>query len=307
MRDLLNRHPGIGIPEVETEFLPYLAANIHRFGDLRSRSSFKDFYRHITRFPYFIYRHDSGGMIGEDEWYENCERFDAAGLFEGLIRAETGITRSCDRLWGDKSPSYLNHLELITSLFPTARIIHIVRDARDYCVSMKRAWNKAPFRAAERWEHGVLAARKFADRVGPRVCLEIRYEDMTEQPETTLREVCSFLGIKFIDDMIRLERPVENIGNTRGRNTIVAGNQGHWKHLMEPREIARIEGLAWHGMNAFGYARTRDIQPAKLSHSERLILQVKDASELIRFEAKKRGFIGAIKFRLGYFVVTRFV
>src|SRR5262249_43300645 len=39
-------------------------------------------------------------------------------------------------IWGDKTPSYACHLEILNNMFPTSRFIHIIRDGRDVALSI---------------------------------------------------------------------------------------------------------------------------------------------------------------------------
>ena len=50
---------------------------------------------------------------------------DAAGLFEGFVRYETGSGVHTNYIWGDKSPSYTRHVATLLEQFPQARVVHI--------------------------------------------------------------------------------------------------------------------------------------------------------------------------------------
>ena len=63
LRALLINHPNIGIPSIETEFLPYWVKNWNKFGDLSQWSIFKKFYQTVISFPYFIYMRENGKLI----------------------------------------------------------------------------------------------------------------------------------------------------------------------------------------------------------------------------------------------------
>ena len=80
------------------------------------------------------------------------------GVFEALIRHDSDARP--DGVWGDKSPNYRAHLPLLRQLWPEARFIHIIRDARDVCLSSHKAWKKAVLRNAQRWTDEVRACRR---------------------------------------------------------------------------------------------------------------------------------------------------
>ncbi len=306
LRDLLNRHPDIHILALETELLPFLIAHAQRFGDLSGRDGFHKFYRKMVGFPYFIYRRDENSLISEDAWREACPSFDVAGVFEGLVRAETRAAPGSSVIWGEKSPSYIHHLERIKGTYPAARFVHIVRDVRDQCLSAHKAWGKDMMRAAERWAAGVLAARAAGRTMGGDY-LEVRYEDLLKQPEATVRRICGFIGVDFLDDMTRLVKPSENLGAAVGESRIVSTNTGKFLTSMDSRTRCRVEELAFEAMRAFGYAFTEARGPARLRAWERRGRQLLDGFSLLRFEARQRGVWGAVRFRAGHYLITRSV
>jgi hypothetical protein len=112
------------------------------------------------------------------------------------------------RIVGDKTPDNVRHFPLLATMFPQAKFIHIVRDARDCAVS---AWfhnqrvNPEPFRThfpsfhkftgafAKAWVLNVGLGAKFAAE-RPERCLTIRYEDLSRDPIAIFTQVCGFLG-----------------------------------------------------------------------------------------------------------------
>jgi hypothetical protein len=150
LRDLLNNHPAIGIPAAETEFLPDWAQRWPEFGDLSDRATFQAFAERQAGSPYFVYlREEQGHQLNIDAWYAACLGFGTAAVFEALIRTDAASPRGGGRIWGDKSPGYVQHIALLNRLWPACRVIHIVRDVRDYALSIDQAWGKDRLRAAQ--------------------------------------------------------------------------------------------------------------------------------------------------------------
>ncbi len=225
LRDLLNQHPRVAIPRVETEFLPDWHRRWASFGDLSDRERFLSFYEEATTSPYFTYmREDEGGHANAQEWFDACRGYGTAQVFEALLRLDTGTLGRDEVIWGDKSPGYIRHLPLLEQLFSGARFIHIVRDVRDYVLSMQKAWGKHPLRATQRWVDGVSRAHATGGLLGSSRYLELRYEDLLSEPEAILRRVCDFLGVAFQPTMMELDRSTENLGDTRGATAIQRGN-----------------------------------------------------------------------------------
>jgi hypothetical protein len=308
LRNLLNRHSRIAIPDVETEFLPWMAQHVGDFGDLKRQEHFDRFYERVTKAPFFIYRKDEGRCPSARRWQEACRAYDAAGLFEALVRIDVGAAPESSIIWGDKSPSYIRHIPLLASLYPDARFIHIVRDARDYCLSINKAWGKNMLRAAQRWADDIDAANQ-ALRSSSNPHLLVRYEDLLAEPEEVLGRICVFLDIDFEPEMLSLDRPSENIGDTKGQTRIVTDNLGKFKRNMTKRTLRRIEEIAGEVLKSHGYALVMpDLQQRRLNSYEMRLAQVRDGWNLIQSARKERGgYWKALSFHLRYFKTTRMI
>lgn len=305
LRELLNRHPQVAIPDVETEFLPWLVRRVRRLGDLADPSRFSVLYRQLSQQSFFVYRRESGRTISAEDWYRACMRFDAAGLFEALIRLDVGATPESTRIWGDKSPSYIDDLTLIGALYPQARVLHIVRDVRDYCSSLNRAWGKDMRRAAKRWALGVANARRDGVALGGRYS-EVRYEDLLRNPQETLMRVCKFLDLDFSPEMLLLTRSTENLGEARGAQHVVVDNHGKFMTRIDAATLADVEQIAANSMREFGYEPVLPAQPPSWWMPIRLrIAQLHDGLQLIRHRSQGRGVFEALVFHIRYFVMTR--
>ena len=301
---LLERHPRLGVTGLETEFLPWLARRIGRFGDLRRRERFDAFHTEMLRHSYFRYQAERGRLIDAARWHAACADFSAAGVFEALVRTDAGVPRGSGRIWGDKSPSYIDDLPLLKELYPAAKVLHIVRDVRDYCLSTHKAWGKDMLRAAQRWADDVRKARRDGAGLGADY-LELRYEDLLAHTEVELRRVCAFLGIEFEPAMLTLAKPSENLGDARGAAWVVAGNSGKW-HAMAPETLARVEELAGPMLLECGYALTLPSRaPRRLSGLEMRLAQLRDALHLVRADRNGWGWWRTALFHLRYFVTTR--
>ncbi|MBO86496.1 MAG: hypothetical protein CL927_14165 [Deltaproteobacteria bacterium] len=295
LRDLLNRHPLVGIPEAETELLPDWAMRWPSFGDLEQPRCWAAFVEHARQSAYFVYLEEERGIaIDPAGWRLACPDFSLAGVFEGLCRLHGGAPLS--GVWGDKSPGYLHHLPLIFTLFPRARVIHIVRDPRDQVQSAFKAWHKDRLRSAARWSEGIIAARDALKDTG-RSSMVVRYEDLVASPAVVLKKICTLLEITFDPAMLQLGRPSENLGDTKGQTTVVAGNVEKWRQTMEPELQKRVQALCAEGLRAHGYPCTHEGPQHTLARTERQLRQVMDGINMIRFDLGARGVFGSIRFR----------
>ena len=304
LRGVLNSHSNIGIPLNETEFLPYLERHWAQFGDLKQRERFWAFYRWTLSTLYMQNRQrEYGAQIDHVVWYLACAGdFSLANVFEQLIRHDARVAN--DGIWGDKSPSYVRHLPVLKRLYPDAKFVHIIRDVRDYVLSMEKAFAKDRRRAAQRWVTSIRQAQKEASGFSDDV-LMVRYEELLSSPSEVLKRVCAFLNVAYEEAMLTLQQATENLGDAQGKKYIVSGNQGKYLTKMNEEERAEIEAIAGELLVSLGYPCDYSGSSVRLSNTEMRRLQFKDAVNLIRIDSQRNGWHHTIRSRVGNFIKLR--
>ncbi|WP_018262318.1 tetratricopeptide repeat-containing sulfotransferase family protein [Methylobacterium sp. WSM2598] len=124
---------------------------------------------------------------------------------------QLGAVREGARFFTNKMPLNEVHLGLIALLFPRAPLLHLVRHPLDIMVSaMSNLFTHGAFCGAElesAARHLVLSADLVAHYRAEMDLhyLPVRYEDMVDDQEGTLRRVLDFVGVPFEADMLRQE------------------------------------------------------------------------------------------------------
>ncbi len=106
--------------------------------------------------------------------------------------------------WGDKTPAYIEIVPLLAAMFAEAKFIHLIRDGRDVAKSFQRQGWHGP------WMHGYTREWLRAAELDLKLSktpldermLRVRYEDLVQHPETTLRRICAFIEERFEDQML---------------------------------------------------------------------------------------------------------
>lgn len=147
---------------------------------------------------------------------------------------------------GDKDPRLLEFLPLVSRLFPSCKVVNIIRDPRDVLLSKKKAeWSMK----GHPWKH------IFANRVQLRLCRrygallfgsnyhEIIYEDLISDPEATLSQLCKELGLPFEKAMLDFGEAAKNLVSTQEINwkketlgPLLKANKQKWRKELAPRE-----------------------------------------------------------------------
>jgi hypothetical protein len=133
--------------------------------------------------------------------------------------------------WVDKTPKNVTRLPFIFRTFPNARFIHMIRDGRDVACSLfARKKRLSMDDSIKRWVADIEASRKYWS--DPRY-LEIRYENLVLETQSTLEKVLNFIDEPWDQSMLRyheIPRDVSKLsGNPKTREPVYMGSIGRWK------------------------------------------------------------------------------
>jgi hypothetical protein len=177
---------------------------------------------------------------------------------------ETYAERQGKTRWGDKTPLYMQQLPLLEGLFPDAIWVHLVRDGRDAALSFLelpegfsgKTWAQPRTVAqfAARWRTEILAARKLGQKAGERY-LELRYEDLVEEPEQWLRRICEHASLAWEPGMLDHTRPSDTAHMPEHRNLAQPPTPGlrDWRSQMSREDVLAFEAIAGDLLADLGY------------------------------------------------------
>ncbi len=171
--------------------------------------------------------------------------------------------------FGEKTPLYMQHLDVLERAFPDAAYVHIVRDGRDAALSMLAMKRRPRFNLARprglgdfacAWRTEVLAARRFG---GSHRYLELRYEDLVAEPEARLREVCEFLELEYEPAMLEYHRRDDPVDADHPRLAQPPVRDVRaWRQEMRPQDAELFEAIAGDLLAELGYERAHP-QPGR--------------------------------------------
>jgi len=272
LRLILDAHPRIVIPP-EGHLISLLRRAEKKFGDLKVDANMAAL---VDR------------LLGKErmvEWALDDERVrrdcmagerTPGGVLSAFMRQWT--ERAGKPRWGEKTPGTYRFLPEVSRWFPDGQVLHIIRDGRDVAVScltppFADAYDKGNvYEVAARWRDALRRGRRAAAFMGPARYREIRYEELTADPERVVRGVCEFLHEDFTPEMLRYhERREGKVARGEAsfhkRLTGQVDNQQveRWRRDATEEFVLGFEGLAGaelvrYGYRLSGYAPTAELR-----------------------------------------------
>jgi hypothetical protein len=155
-------------------------------------------------------------------------------------------------------------------IFPQARFIHILRDARDCAKSAVAAcFAGNVFYGLEPWIDSEESWDRLRPRLTPDQFIEVRYEELVAEPERVLTGICKFLGIPYEPQMLDLSSTTYEPPSPRFAN--------QWRRGMSTRDIALVEARVGSMMAARGYELVSK-GPRKVSTWTRWMLSLQNTA-----------------------------
>lgn len=268
LRFMLDSHPLMAIPP-ETGFLAALA------GDCATDEV--GLFRIVTAYPPEAPAWEDFGLDAE-EYRRRLQRIRPFSVSEG-VRLFYRLYAEMQQKprYGEKTPTYCDHIPAIGRLLPEATFIHIIRDGRDVALSLRERWfspGQDMTTLAAYWQRLVRNARESGSAT--RRYLELRYEDLVTEPQPALRMICDRVDLDFHPAMLRYwERTPERLKEHRTRRrldgSLVVSHEGRleqqrltmhppepgqlrrWQREMTPEELSEFVRVAGSTLADMGY------------------------------------------------------
>lgn len=260
LRVHLDRHPAIGLCD-ETYFFYYVARRRRAFGDLSSPAN-----RRVLTDAYLATRRirDLGLDLAELSARLDRDGTDYPAFFATILK--TYAEAHGKARWGEKTPHHAREIETLCAWYPSCRIVHLVRDPRDVVASLLRMpWGSpSVVQNARLWRELTQPAGS-ASRGRPNH-LSLRYEDLVEDPEATLRYLCEFLGEPFSPEMLVTdpEARAREPWFQRALGEVTRDRRGAWLRELSAEQARLVEWIAGPTMREHGYERTHGPPPRSL-------------------------------------------
>ena len=242
-------------------YLPVYKMLIPRFGDLDNPQNRKRLVNTWLRSKGFR-RSGLDAQQLTDKLLAECRN---GGDFIRVVMDEIARNQGVVR-WAVYDPDNLLHMQRIKADIPEALFIHVIRDGRDIALSLSKMQGFTPFpwnrksrglrETALYWEWMVRKGRQYGTLIGNDY-IEVRYEELTTQPESVLSRLGNFLDHDLDYERIqrtKLGRLSESNSSFRQEAAEKQSNPvNRWRERLSPREVAGLEAMVGDCLTEFGY------------------------------------------------------
>ncbi|MFG6101599.1 sulfotransferase [Leptothoe sp. EHU-05/26/07-4] len=237
-----------------------------------------DIWRGILREHQILNRPDSHGLHGLVDYGDlrsliKAIRSQVPETNRGLVQAEELIAAMFDRFFEqhgkpgqvvlEKTPMHIRYGEQILWRFPEARIIEVVRDGRDVCVSYnalakQQRWAQIGTAGAIRqWKQCVEWGELIRERpsLSNRVHT-VRYEALKADPDRCLQQIFQFANLAWHEQQVKAIVKAADISRVQQKGDgqyVRSGLVGDWKEKLSEAEIAMCDQIAGEQLVRLGY------------------------------------------------------
>lgn len=165
--------------------------------------------------------------------------------------------------WGNIDIATIDEMHTVNRWFPRARFVQIVRDPRDVVLSnLSIPYNVGnALDIARAWRARVGTNLRMGAMLPDHRYAVLRYEDLLQAPEASLRRVCGRIGVAFDPAMLDFQDQARRqIPDSRAwlwpklQGPLAAQNAGRWRREMGAHTCALVERETAGLMAELGYA-----------------------------------------------------
>jgi len=183
-------------------------------------------------------------------------------IVEDLMGFFRDQTKPNARYSGNKKGCYCKDADLVKRVFPEAKFIFMLRDARGAVSSMLETQPEHDITSASlMWMMKARRIRQLSTEL-PKDTFICRYESLVRDPEQMCRDICSFLSLDYAPEMLanyRTNDAIRHQTDTTHHETydaITTAMVDEWKTHLTQDQIQIVEGLVGEELEENGYERS---------------------------------------------------
>ncbi|AOX00155.1 sulfotransferase [Moorena producens PAL-8-15-08-1] len=294
LRLMLNQIGDLAAPH-SPHILQRMMPLLPTYGDLSQTDSFTLLVNDVCRLVELNPVPWEGVHLDTKEVISLCRERSLVAIFASVydIMAQTWGAQQ----WCCKSLANVYYLPEITAYLENPKFIYLYRDGRDVAVSFKKAvvGEKHFYHIAQEWAKAQRLALQMRSRLSPQRFFSISYETLISSPETTLQDLCNFLGVQYTPEMLDFHQSQE-ASNAATSSSLWSNvtqpviKQNTKKFLQEAtdEEILIFELVAGDVLDALGYERVGILKGKEIKFSSTAIAKFNGINQSLKAEARQK-------------------
>ncbi len=176
-----------------------------------------------------------------------------------LFVAERFAQRVGIKAVADNSKDCASMIDLYRATEGRLKILWLTRDVRAIAASKARLWSRDMVDSARLWRRINVRIRRALSCFERDSWLQIKYEDLCQDTQSTCRRICDFLGYDHTDEMCALKAVIHHtIGGDsvrlRGVRKVIPALD-KWRKVIDPDQEERIWNVAGAFAESVGYTK----------------------------------------------------
>ncbi len=171
------------------------------------------------------------------------------------------LTRAGKARFGDKTPRYISIVPELSVLYSGAKFINLIRDGHEVAISTVNAGFQTRWYHGESypWTRAIRASQSYRNSPYASQILDVRYENLIQNPEDVVRKICSFLGEEFEPAMLRPQDRVDAVPerergiHSRLSKPVSDDETRNWRTILSPLECFLMEFCLYPDLDRMDY------------------------------------------------------
>lgn len=198
-------------------------------------------------------------------------------LIEYIVK-QYAIKKGKDKthIWVDHTPSNIKNAENLLKIFPESKFLHIIRDGRAVSASiMPLDWGtNTIYKSALSWKKRIIDYLRIEEKLGNHYIKRIKFEELVENTEKTLKDICNFINIDYEEKMLE-GSGFQTPAYTKKQHSLVGKKPdvseiSSWKKLLTQRQVEIFESIAYDLLLYLGYEPVYGKNARKITFIEKV-------------------------------------
>ena len=177
------------------------------------------------------------------------------------------------RNWCCKSMANVHFADELEEAKLNLKYVYLYRDGRDVAASFKKAivGEKHSYHLAKQWKKDQEACLRLEAKLSPSRFYKLAYETLISNPESTVKSLCEFLGIRYTQAMLsfyesRTSKLTAEAGEmwSNLKKPIMPHNTGKYRQEFKENDLEIFEAVAGEVLLKLGYSLHLNMPPQKL-------------------------------------------